>query len=230
MKIDKKISILIGILLILVVIGCWRNVRTGIYIGDKFLVQKEDGYFKAGDDEIRMIRSDGFTNFQMVLNGEVRSAGLVWSRSDRLFDVEHDYAEITFGDGEIVEGTWFANDLLVNDSGTPLIYLDYPLITITANDEPVPISNITLSNVLCRMDLGMVDKNGSIGFVILGALVYGLGVLTFLFPEKMFFLGSRWQFRNPELSDDGIMMQKFGGVICMIVGFVIALNLPGLTS
>lgn len=228
MKINKKTGIMIGILVLLVLIGGWRNLRTGIFVQDKFFVQKDEDYYKSGDDEIRMIRGDGFTNFQMVLNGEERTAGLVWSKSDRLYNVEHDYAEITFDDGEVIRGTWFANDMLVDDTGMPIVYLNYPLVRVSVGDVPEPISNAALSNILCRLDLRMIEKNGSVGFIILGALIYGLGMLTFLYPEKMFFLGSRWQFRNPELSDDGILMQQFSGVVCMIVGFVIALNLPGL--
>ncbi len=230
MKISKKAMFFIGLLVFLVASGCWRNVRTGIYVGDQFFVEKGDGYYKSGEDELWMTRGDGFTNFKLIQDGGMRSAALVWSRSDRLFDVEHDYATITFADGTVVRGTWFANDMLVDDSGTPLIFLDYPLMTVTVGGEPVPLSNTDLSHVFCRLDLGMTTKNGSIGFVIIGALIYGFGVLTFLYPEKVYFFGNRWRYRNPELSDDGIMMQQFGGIVCMIVGFVIALNLPRLVS
>ena len=76
--------------------------------------------------------------------------------------------------------------------------------------------------------LGHGTENGSGAFIILAIVVYVIGALTFLYPEKMFFLGSRWQFKNPELSEDGKMMEQFGGVVLMIVGFVIALNISGL--
>ncbi|MBQ7795521.1 MAG: hypothetical protein IJ374_03055 [Lachnospiraceae bacterium] len=222
----KTVGIMVGFLALLLVIGCWRNLRPGIFVGDKFLVKKSEEYFKSGDDEIRMIKGDGFTNFQIVMDGEEKTAGLVWSRNDRMYGIEHDYAEITFSDGTVIAGTWFTNMMLVNDKGTPLILLNNPIV-ISINDEVVPISNETLSNVLCRLDLGMIERNGSGAFVVVGALVYVLGAVTILYPETMHFLGSRWRYRNAELSEDGKMMEQFGGVICMIFGFLVAMNVTG---
>lgn len=225
MKIDKKILVLAMIMVLMIVLGGWRNLRPGIEVGDEFFVQKSAEYYKKGNDEIRLIKGDGFTDFQMVIDGTPRNANLVWSKRN-LFDVEYDYAEIKFEDATI-EGYWFESNMLVDNKGVPLIYRSYP-ISVTVNGEKVPISNVALSNILCRLDLGMVQKNGSGAFIILAIVVYVIGALTFLYPEKMFFLGSRWQFKNPELSEDGKMMEQFGGVVLMIVGFVIALNISGL--
>lgn len=225
----KKAAILAGILVILVVIGGFRNMRTGIVVGDTFLYERSDGYFKAGDDEIRVIKGDGFTNFEIVLDGETRRAGLSWSRKNGLFDseIEHDYATMTFDDGTMVEGYWFSDDMLVDQDGRPVIWTN-PGAMIVVGDAVRVISNEELSQDLCQIDRGLTVKNGHIAMVLVGALVYVIGAVTFLFPEKMHFLGSRWRYKNAELSEDGIMMEQFGAVICMIMGAVLIVNLAGL--
>ena len=51
------------------------------------------------------------------------------------------------------------------------------------------------------------------------SLFYLLGLAQFLFPEEMAFLGSRWQYRyEPELSDVGLAVAKFGGIVVMLIG------------
>lgn len=224
----KKAAILAGILVILVVIGGFRNMRTGIVVGDTFLYERSDGYFKAGDDEIRVIKGDGFTNFEIVLDGEARRAALSWSRRTGAFgaEIEHDYATLTFDDGTVVEGFWFA-DVLIDKDGRPVLWANQGEM-IVVHDMVRVISNETLSQDLCQIDRGLTVKNGHIAMVLVGALVYVIGAVTFLFPEKMHFLGSRWRYKNAELSEDGIMMEQFGAVICMIMGAVLIVNLAGL--
>lgn len=124
-----------------------------------------------------------------------------------------------------MEGTWFSGEYLVNDEGIPLIWEE---MTIVVNGEEPPISNETLSNVLCRLDLGETEQNGSIGVILIGALLYVIGAFTFQFPDQMHFGFSGWLYKNPELSEDGRAFEKFGGVVCMAVGFLMAANMFGL--
>ncbi len=223
---DKPKAILIGIFIMLIIIGGFRNTRIGVTVGDKFLVEREDGYFRSGNHEIRMIKGEGFTNFQMVLHGENRTAALRWSRSDALFDIEQDYATLTFDDGTVIEGTWFSDDMLLDKDGLPL---GWSSGFMSADGDTVRvISNEELSNVLCKLDLGKTEQSGSIGIVLVGGLIYILGALSFLYPEKVHFFGNRWRYKNAELSDDGIFMEKFGGIIGMVIGAFFMINLAGL--
>lgn len=218
---NKTIVVLIGIFVVLAIIGCFRNLRTGIFVGDKFLYERENGYYRSGDNEIRMIKGDGFTSFQIILHGETRNAGLVWSRSDVLHGMEHDYATIKFEDGTVVEGTWFADGMLVDEEGLPLYW---GIAVFTDMQDRVRVSNEELSEVLCKLDLGMTHKNGSISAIICGSFVYLIGVLVYLYPEEMYFLGSRWRYKNAELSYDGILMQMFSAVVMMIIAAVVMIN------
>ena len=47
---NKTVTILVGILVMLLVIGGFRNLRTGIVVGDQFLYERSPEYFKAGED------------------------------------------------------------------------------------------------------------------------------------------------------------------------------------
>lgn len=80
-KPDKKILILAGIFLLMIVIGCVRNLRQGIYIFDEFLVQKSENLYRSGKDEIRLIRAADGTTFELTFNGITKRATLVWSKS-----------------------------------------------------------------------------------------------------------------------------------------------------
>lgn len=220
-KIERKsILVLAGIFVVLFVIGCFRNLRTGIFVGDKFFYEREEGYYVSGDNEIRMIQGDGFTNFQIVLLEEVRNAGLTWSEEKSSYGVEQDYATITFENGTVVEGTWFG-EMLIGEDGLPL---DWGIAIYTDMQDQVRISDEALGEVLCRLDLGMTIKNGSTAFLLLGGLIYLIGAVTFLYPEKVYFFGTRWRYKNAELSDDGIMMQMFSAVVMMIMAAVIMMN------
>lgn len=59
---------------------------------------------------------------------------------------------------------------------------------------------------------------------MLGGLLYLIGAVTFLYPEKVHFFGTRWRYKNAELSDDGIMMQMFSAVVMMIMAAIIMMN------
>lgn len=217
-KIERKsILVLAGIFVVLLVIGCFRNLRTGIFVGDKFFYEREAGYYTSGDNEIRMIKGDGFTNFQIVLLEEVRNAGLAWSKKESSYGVEQDYATITFENGTVVEGTWFG-EILVGEDGFPL---DWGIAIYTDMQDRVRVSDEALSEVLCELDLGMTPKNGSILVIFCGGLIYLIGALVWLYPEEMYFLGSRWRYKNAELSYDGIMMQRFSAVVMMIMAAVV---------
>lgn len=222
---NKTIVVLIGIFVVLAIIGCFRNLRTGIFVGDKFFYEREEGYYESGDNEIRMIKGDGFANFQIILHGETRNAGLVWSRKDALFGVEHDYATVTFEDGTVVEGIWFADGMLVDEEGLPLYW---GIAVFTDMQDRVRVSNEELSEVLCKLDLGMTHKNGSISAIICGSFVYLIGALVYLYPEEMYFLGSRWRYKNAELSYDGILVQKFGGILCIVMALILMVNPMGI--
>ncbi len=222
LKIDKKTRVLLGIFVVMILLGCWRNLRTGISLGQQYLFEKSEGHYENKSSSIIMDKGTEATYFQMVINMKVMHANLVWSEVETEHQIKQEYATITFDDGNVVEGMWFS-DMLVDMDYRPLGFGDIGVMYLAG--EEIPISDITLSHVLCRLDLGMTSQNGTGYLIVSGAFIYVIGALCFLYPNKMYFMGSRWMFKNPELSSDGEMMQRFGGILTMIVGFAIAVNI-----
>lgn len=222
----KTAGILILLFVILLVFGLWRNVRRGIYVGDFFLYRKDASWYKNASDEIRMSREEDRTFFTINYDGEEKSAELIWNVEEAADSILQDqkYATITFGDGSVVEGKWDNNQfgMLVDEDGLPL---EWGEVTVTIAGERPEISDVSWSNALCRMDLGLTEKNGEIWFVVIGAICYILGVLNFLYPEQMYFLFSRWKYARAELSDVGIAVEKIGAVVVMIMGAVFMMRL-----
>jgi len=225
---ERKVLILCGIFLVMIVVGCMRNLRQGIYIFDDFLIQKSKDHFKKGKDEIRLIRAEDGTTFELVFHGAARRATLVWSKSTELFDVEQDYATVIFDDGTVVEGTWFSNDQLLGSDLMPVSWSVDETIHFSGGSKMTGFDAGGLAELLCRLDRGDTESNGDFLLVFFGSLIYIIGALTFLYPDKMYFMGSRWKYKQAELSDDGRLAQQAGGVVMMIVGFVAAINVYGL--
>lgn len=57
--------------------------------------------------------------------------------------------------------------------------------------------------------------------VIAGMVMYLVGVLVFLFPNESYFFLRRWAYQQPELSDEGIIAEKIGGVAGMLGGIML---------
>ncbi|MBQ6833417.1 MAG: hypothetical protein IJO55_03240 [Lachnospiraceae bacterium] len=225
---EKKILILAGIFLFMIIVGCVRNFREGIYILDDFLVQKSEDYFKSGKDEIRLVRASDGTTFELTFNGVTKRATLVWSKSTEFLNVEHDYASVTFDEGVVAEGIWFSDSMLMGLDRMPLSFTMDEKIRFSNGKKSSSFEAAKLAEVLCRLDLGDTEKNGDFRLVLMGGLLYVIGALVFLYPDKMHFMGSRWQYKHAELSDDGRLAEQAGGVVMMIVGFVAAINVYGL--
>lgn len=88
------------------------------------------------------------------------------------------------------------------------------------------ISKHALADFLLNAADGEDQSRGSAWVALLYALLYLLGAITILWPEKVAFFGWRWRYRsNPELSEDGLLYEYFCGVIS-IIGGILLLLLP----
>ena len=88
------------------------------------------------------------------------------------------------------------------------------------------ISKSGLLQALVKVAEGEVEQRGHLSLAAAYIFFYALGTAVLLWPEKMAFLGNRWRFRyEPELSDEGLVMEMLGGVV--IIGMaVVTLFLP----
>lgn len=210
MKKNKSVIVLLALFVIALAFSGWRNFRKGVYIGDDFFYKKGETLYQNGENTISFQRSGGVTQFTVFMNGEQQTAEMKW---------DGDHAAITYGDGAVVKGSWDGQRLLGED-GIPLIYsLDE--ITVTIGNEIVPVGKGTLSNVLCRLDRNETENRGFGMMIAVGTILYLIGALTFLFPNESHFFLRRWAYRETELSEEGLLAEKIGGIVAMIAGAVV---------
>lgn len=197
----KKLWIGVLVFVLLALPALKLHLERGVYLGDRFFARGRGGDFVCGADSARMEKTDAGAAFDVCLDGQALSAELVQ---------EDENIRLTFSDGRMVEGVG-DGESLYDAQGVPLVWSDG--ITITLNGERAPVSVYTLGNWLYRMYAGALERRGEPLMIALAALLYGLGILNLLWPDRMFFLFSRWQYSHAELSDAGRLAQQLGGVV-----------------
>lgn len=195
MTMRKRIILLTLAALLLTVPAAWLNLQTGVFIGDDFLRRTDSGY-----GPIAMIGQEDATQFTGMIDGFSWAGAVRW---------EGNIASVTFPDGVTVTGTWDGRHLC-DLSGVPYAYTA-DAITIVVNNESVPPSHTYQADVLCRMSMGETEQRGSLWCVAIGLLLYLIGALSILFPDKMHFFGGRWMYDQAELSDIGRFVQQLAG-------------------
>ncbi len=205
----KKARIILALtLLCLLTLSLWLNLQTGVYARDYFLTRKGPNQF--GD--VTMTAQDGAWRFTGAIGQET---------VDALLTAEGDRITVDLGDGEPLTATWDGEHLL-DESGLPLGVGE---VIIVINGQSSPMSRYALATALTRMALGAVEHRGSVWVALLGAALYILGAVTYLYPEQAHFFLSRWQYEHAELSDAGILAERIGAVVTM-VGSAVIMFLP----
>lgn len=197
----KKLWIGVLVFVLLAVPALKLHGERGVYVGDRFFARGRGGDFVCGADSARMEKIASGAAFDICLDGQALSAQLAQ---------EDENIRLTFSDGRMVQGVG-DGERLYDAQGMPLGWADS--VTITVGDERAPVNVYTLGNWLYRMYAGTLERRGEPLLLLLAALLYGLGLLNLLWPEKMFFLFNRWQYSHAELSDAGRLAQQLGGVV-----------------
>ena len=201
----KKIILLALGLAVLLTPAALLNTRQGVYAGDVFLPRTENGY-----GPIVLTLEDGAVTFSGTAADTDFTAALCR---------DGDMVSIAFADGETLTGHWDGANLC-NDDGMPYAYTSHA-ITVTVGNEPSPLGRAPLSDVLCRMAFGVTEARGALHLLVVGTVLYVLGALYVLIPEKMYFLGRQWVFSHAELSDMGRLGQIIGGWVLLAAAAII---------
>ena len=206
--------LLIGVVVFvaLAAAGVYCNARQGVWLDGAFYAQTSEGTFAAGDDRIAIERTENGARFTGEVDGAALKAQL--TQTDGLVRVE-------MGE-DVVEG-YPANGGLVDSEGLPLAWNQG--ITVSVGGEEPPTNPYALADALYGMYAGATEPRGEWGMVWIYALLYWMGLAAILWPEETHFLLSRWAYRNAELSDAGIAMQRLGGGVAMAAS-VVVLFLP----
>lgn len=223
--------LLIGVVVFvaLAAAGVYCNARQGVWLDGAFYAQTSEGTFAAGGDRIAIERTENGARFTGEVDGAALKAQL--TQTDGLVRVE-------MGE-DVVEG-YPANGGLVDSEGLPLAWNqgitvsvggeELPLawnqeITVSVGGEEPPTNPYALADALYGMYAGATEPRGEWGMVWIYALLYWMGLTAILWPEETHFLLSRWAYRNAELSDAGMAMQRLGGGVTMVAS-VVVLFLP----
>lgn len=208
----KKLILLVAVLLAAFIPAMALNVQRGVPVGETFLPRRSGAlYEKNADYRVALTRGEDETRCEIQLGAQTLSAALRWQGKR---------ARVEYDDGAVIEGVWRADDMwLTDEDGRPVSWNDG--VTVTVDGDPVGIGRGALANALCRMDIDATEPRGSAAVPLVGALLYVVGAAAFLWPEQTYFFGSRWRFNVAELSDDGKLMQKAGGVITMLGSIVL---------
>lgn len=206
--------LLIGVVVFvaLAAAGVYCNARQGVWLDGAFYAQTSEGTFAAGGDRIAIERTENGARFTGEVAGAALKAQL--TQTDGLVRVE-------MGE-DVVEGHP-ANGGLVDSEGLPLAWNQG--ITVSVGGEEPPTNPYALADALYGMYAGATEPRGEWGMVWIYALLYWMGLTAILWPEETHFLLSRWAYRNAELSDAGMAMQRLGGGVAMVAS-VVVLFLP----
>lgn len=208
----KWLVIGVAVFVALAVAGVYCNARQGVWLGGAFYAQTSEGTFAAGGDRIAIERAENGARFTGEVDGEALDAQL--TQNDGRIRVEM---------GENVVEGYPSDGGLVDDEGLPLAWSQG--ITVSAGDEEPPVHPYVLADALYGMYAGATEPRGEWGMVWIYALLYWMGLTAILWPEETHFLLSRWAYRNAELSDAGMAMQRLGGGVTMVAS-VVVLFLP----
>ncbi len=218
--IKKFLWISVPVWVILATLSCRINLRQGIYVDGDFLYSEGQGYFCRQQDEICMYEEGPDTRFEVIWDGIKKDATLVWGEAVGNNGTQ---VYVTFQDGNIIEGIWNGENLS-DAEGKDLAFGRFDVV-VTVNGKRSPVSDIAWSKIFCRLSLGDTDTKGSIVFIFIGTMSYVLGVLSFLFPDKTHFFLRGWQYERAELSDAGRLIAKTGGIVVMVLGGIIMLQI-----
>ena len=208
----KWLVIGVAVFVALAVAGVYCNARQGVWLGGAFYAQTSEGTFAAGGDRIAIERTENGARFTGEVAGAALEAQL--TQTDGLVRLE-------MGE-DVVEG-YPANGGLVDSEGLPLAWNQG--ITVSVGGEEPPTNPYALADALYGMYAGATEPRGEWGMVWIYALLYWMGLTAILWPEETHFLLSRWAYRNAELSDAGMAMQRLGGGVAMVAS-VVVLFLP----
>lgn len=196
---------------ICLVSGCRIGLRKGVDAGDIFFYKKGGGLYQADKDNYLKLDARGETErAAIVLNGQEQEAELCW---------KDDEVKITYADGTVTEGTW-GNDCLLDKEGMPVVFSG-EAVAVTAGGEAEELRKEVLSDALCRISRGVLKARGSVWFMLLGTVFYGLGVFAVVNPERSFFFLNRWRYREAELSPEGKAVEQIGGAVFLAAGAVL---------
>ena len=213
-RMKKKIILLALAFTLLAIPAAYLQMRDGVMLDGRFFAQKNDDIYVNGKSSVSISRNENGADISILLDGEELNATLT---------IENDQYTFAYEDGRTVQGyagKWM--DELVDGDGAP-IWLEDSIVVVVGNErEPGALTReYSLSNILYHMVEDICEQRGYLVTVLMAMVIYALGIASFFWPEEVYFFGRRWRYANAELSYDGVIVQRIGGVVCALAGIVL---------
>lgn len=204
----KKHLMLMGAVLIAVVsllAGCYFTLRKGVYVGDDFYNKVSD--MKYQKDQSNYIERISDSEFKLISDAGEKTVSLQF---------HNDLATFDFSDGKPYEGYFDKVTGTFRDKEGRIIGWD--TIQIVGGDEPKKISDRTYCVPLFQIYFDEGETRGIWYLQVLGIILYILGIITVLYPNKVHFFLTNWKYDYPELSESGLLMEQTGGIVECLIG------------
>ena len=202
-----------GIFMLVLMLALWGLHVPGLQVGDAFWRKRSDNtYSLNAENTVTITRLGDTVHLVRQYQGTVLEADMT---------VTGGMVRCVYSDGDTVEG-YVAGTELVDADGVPLWMSDGAGILV----DGMKISASGkghLTQTLYRMSLGETETREGMVTLICLVLLYPLGAMQFLYPDKMAFLFSRWYYAKPELSEAGRRWERIGGIMTMLAGAVLCL-------
>ena len=196
------------------VLGWYLTLRKGVFAGNQF-------FYRVSDSKYTHDKSN---YIERISEGEFR---IMSASGEKTVSIrpEGDAYEVSFPDKVSYTGYWM-QDEFVDSSGIRIGVIDFD--DLYANTESSEIRDADYCQAIGKIYFGKSETISAWYIQALGIICYILGIIVILLPNETYFFLTKWRYRNPELSETGIVFQKAGGVVLSALGVAIMSGVIGL--
>lgn len=207
-----RVIIMAAVFFLALVLGLWCFSIPGLEAEGGFWRKGSDGSYRLKSNIVTITPEGQTTHFVRRYQGEALEADMT---------ITNGILRCVYSDGDIVEGFVDGTEIL-DAEGLPLWMSDGISVSV-GGMEVITAGKGRLTHTLYRMGLGETEMREGMIMLVCLVLLYPMGALQFLYPDKMAFLLSRWYYAKPELSELGRKVERVSGVVMMILGVMLGL-------
>lgn len=213
-RLSRRVQAIImaAVFFLALAVGLWGFSTLGLEADGGFWRKGSDGSYRLGSSIVTITPEGQTTHFVRRHQGEALEADMT---------ITNGILRCVYSDGDMVEGLVDGTEIL-DVEGLPLWMSDGASVSV-GGMEVITAGKGRLTHTLYRMGLGETEMREGMVMLLCLMLLYPLGALQFLYPDKMAFLLSRWYYAKPELSELGRKVERVSGVIMMILGVALGL-------
>ena len=209
----RSVKVLTFIMILCMAINVCRYIRVGIYIDSDTFVSKRDGeYYRSGKYEVKIDKLRNSTKYYFTCKNMERNMS---------FYRDGDKVTATFSDGRKITG-YYKDGEIVDEEGEIAYSANRDIYIEDESDiNDFPIIDYDLAVFACKANEGYTERygQGELYMAIIPIIVFLVGLFALYFPTKFHFFGDKWRYKNTELSEDGMAMEKLKGIGLILLGY-----------